>query len=93
MSENFRNFKFYVALSEPLEEDNWQVKEDIDAPGDGFVGFIHQVLIDNYLSKHAEPEEVEYYFCGPPLMNAAVIKMLDDYGVPEENIAFDDFGG
>ena len=77
----------------PLPEDNWQIKEDIDAPGDGFKGFIHQVLIDNYLSKHEEPEEIEYYFCGPPLMNAAVIKMLDDFGVPEENISFDDFGG
>jgi Na+-transporting NADH:ubiquinone oxidoreductase subunit F len=51
------------------------------------------VLIDNYLKDHPEPEEVEYYFCGPPLMNAAVIKMLDEYGVPEENISFDDFGG
>jgi len=89
----FPNFKFYVALDNPLPEDNWQVKADIDAPGDGFKGFIHQVLIDNYLTKHEEPEEIEYYFCGPPLMNAAVIKMLDDFGVPEENISFDDFGG
>lgn len=93
IEREFPNFKFHIALSEPLEEDNWKVKEDIDAEGDGFTGFIHQALIDNYLSKHPEPEEVEYYFCGPPLMNAAVIKMLDDFGVPEENISFDDFGG
>ncbi len=93
IEREFPNFKFYVALSEPLEEDNWKVKDGIDGDGDGFVGFIHQTLIDNYLSAHPEPEEVEYYFCGPPLMNAAVIKMLDDFGVPEENIAFDDFGG
>ena len=93
IEKEFPNFKFYVALSEPAEEDNWKVKDGIDGEGDGFVGFIHQTLIDNYLSKHEEPEEVEYYFCGPPLMNAAVIKMLDDFGVPEENIAFDDFGG
>lgn len=93
IEKEFPNFKFHIALSEPMEEDNWKVKADIDAEGDGFTGFIHQALIDNYLSKHPEPEEVEYYFCGPPLMNAAVIKMLDDFGVPEENISFDDFGG
>ncbi len=93
IEREFPNFSFHVALSEPLEEDNWKVKNSIDDEGDGYVGFIHQVLIDNYLSHHAEPEEVEFYFCGPPLMNAAVIKMLDDFGVPEENIAFDDFGG
>ncbi len=93
IEKEFDNFRFEVALSEPLEEDNWKVKEDLDGKGDGFTGFIHQVLIDNYLKEHPEPEEVEYYFCGPPLMNAAVIKMLDDYGVPEENISFDDFGG
>lgn len=93
IEEKFDNFRFEVALSQPLEEDNWKVKESMDDEGDGFTGFIHQVLIDNYLKDHPEPEEVEYYFCGPPLMNAAVIKMLDDYGVPEENISFDDFGG
>ncbi len=76
------NFSFHVALSEPQPEDNWK----------GPVGFIHQVIIDNYLSKHPEPEEIEYYLCGPPLMNAAVLKMLDEFGVPEEMIAFDDFG-
>jgi Na+-transporting NADH:ubiquinone oxidoreductase subunit F len=72
-----------VALSEPLPEDNWT----------GDVGFIHQVLIDKYLKDHPSPEEVEYYFCGPPMMNQAVMKMLDDFGVEPENIAFDDFGG
>lgn len=93
IEKEFDNFRFEVALSEPLEEDNWKVKDSLDSEGDGFTGFIHQVLIDNYLKEHPEPEEVEYYFCGPPLMNAAVIKMLDEYGVPEENISFDDFGG
>ncbi len=90
----FPNFTYNIALSDPLPEDNWKVKTSLDdKDGDGYQGFIHQVLLDNYLSKHPEPEEIEYYFCGPPLMNAAVIKMLDDLGVPEENIAFDDFGG
>lgn len=94
IEKEFPNFKFYVVLSEPLPEDNWTVKKSLDDPeGDGFVGFVHQALIDNYLSKHPEPEEVEYYFCGPPMMNAAVLKMLDDFGVPKENISFDDFGG
>ena len=77
------NFKFFVALSEPKPEDHWN----------GYTGFIHQVLLDNYLSRHPEPEEIEYYLCGPPMMNQAVLKMLDDYGVPKEMIAFDDFGG
>ncbi len=76
------NFSFHVALSEPAPEDKWT----------GPTGFIHQVIIDSYLKNHPEPEEIEYYLCGPPLMNAAVLKMLDDYGVPEEMIAFDDFG-
>ena len=93
IEDEFDNFKYHIALSEPMPEDNWQVKEGLDGDGDGFTGFIHQVLYDNYLKDHPEPEEIEYYFCGPPLMNAAVIKMLDDLGVPEENISFDDFGG
>ncbi|MEJ5303830.1 MAG: NADH:ubiquinone reductase (Na(+)-transporting) subunit F [Bacteroidales bacterium] len=79
----FPNFKFHIALSEPKPEDNWT----------GYTGFIHQVIMDNYLKNHPEPEEIEYYLCGPPLMNQAVLKMLDDFGVPPENIAFDDFGG
>jgi len=77
------NFKFNIALSEPQAEDNWA----------GYVGFIHQVIMDEYLKHHEEPEEIEFYLCGPPMMNQAVLKMLDDYGVPEEMIAFDDFGG
>lgn len=93
IEKEFPNFKFYVVLSEPLPEDNWKVKDDLDGEGDGFLGFVHQSLIDNYLSKHPEPEDIEYYFCGPPMMNQAVLKMLDDFGVPQENISFDDFGG
>lgn len=94
IEKEFDNFRYHIALSEPMPEDNWVVSKDLaDRSGDGFVGFIHQVLYDNYLKSHPEPEEVEYYFCGPPLMNQAVIKLLDDLGVPEENIAFDDFGG
>jgi len=93
IEEEFPNFRFFVALSEPAEEDNWKVKEDLDAPGDGFVGFVHQVVIDQYLNKHDAPEDIEFYFCGPPLMNQAVLKMVDDWGVPPENVAFDDFGG
>jgi len=76
------NFKLHVALSTPEAEDNWK----------GAVGYIHQVIIDTYLRNHPEPEEIEYYICGPPLMNSAVLKMLDDFGVPKEMIAFDDFG-
>jgi len=82
IEKEFHNFKFYLALSEPLPEDNWT----------GLTGFIHKVLLDNYLSKHEEPEDIEYYFCGPPVMNDAVVKMLDSLGVPQENISFDDFG-
>jgi len=83
IEKNFPNFDFTIALSEPLPEDNW----------DGDTGFIHQVIYDNYLSKHDEPEELEYYLCGPPMMNDAATKMLIDLGVPQENIAYDDFGG
>ncbi|MBE0673883.1 MAG: NADH:ubiquinone reductase (Na(+)-transporting) subunit F [Bacteroidales bacterium] len=83
IEEEFPNFKFNIALSEPMPEDNWT----------GYVGFIHKVLLDNYLSKHDEPEDIEYYLCGPPMMNSAVLKMLYDLGIPDENIAFDDFGG
>lgn len=83
LEKKFPNFKFNLALSEALPEDNWT----------GYTGFIHQVLLDNYLGKHEEPEEIEYYLCGPPMMNSAVLKMLDDLGIPNEAIAFDDFGG
>ncbi len=77
------NFDWYLALSEPLPEDNW----------DGLTGFIHSVLYDNYLKDHPEPEEIEYYLCGPPMMIEACKKMLDDLGVEPESIMFDDFGG
>ncbi|KAA1258991.1 Na(+)-translocating NADH-quinone reductase subunit F [Rubripirellula obstinata] len=83
IERDFPNFKMNVALSEPLPEDNWE----------GYRGFIHQVLLENYLSTHPAPEDIEYYICGPPMMNQAVFKMLDDLGVEPENIAFDDFGG
>jgi len=93
LEKDFPNFKFYLALSEPMEEDNWKVKENIDAEGDGFVGFIHNCVIENYLNHHESPEDIELYFCGPPLMNKAVQKMGEDFGIPDENIRFDDFGG
>lgn len=93
LEKDFPNFKFYLALSEPQPEDNWKVKEGIDGEGDGFVGFIHNVVIDNYLSKHDNPEDIELYFCGPPMMNKAVQKMGEDFGLDPENIRFDDFGG
>ncbi|MDG1938316.1 MAG: NADH:ubiquinone reductase (Na(+)-transporting) subunit F [Pseudomonadales bacterium] len=81
-SEN-DNFDWHLALSDPLPEDNWE----------GLTGFIHQVLFDNYLKDHPAPEDCEYYMCGPPMMNSAVISMLLDLGVEPENIMLDDFGG
>ncbi|NRD20869.1 NADH:ubiquinone reductase (Na(+)-transporting) subunit F [Winogradskyella eckloniae] len=94
LEKDFPNFKFFIALSDPTEADNWQLKKDInDESGDGFTGFIHQVVIDQYLSKHEAPEDIELYFCGPPLMNQAVQKMGEDFGIPDEHIRFDDFGG
>ncbi len=83
IEEKFPNFKFHIALSEPQPEDNWT----------GYTGFIHQVVLENYLADHPAPEDIEYYLCGPPMMNSAVFKMLDDLGVEPENIRFDDFGG
>ncbi|MDT8363283.1 MAG: NADH:ubiquinone reductase (Na(+)-transporting) subunit F [Nitrosomonas sp.] len=83
LAREHSNFDWHVALSDPLPEDDWQ----------GDTGFIHQVLHDNYLKDHPAPEECEYYLCGPPMMSQAVIKMLMDLGVEEENILFDDFGG
>jgi len=82
IEKDFPNFTFNIALSEPAKEDNWE----------GPVGFIHQVLYDNYLRYHEEPEEIEYYMCGPPQMNSAVSDLLYDMGVPDEMIDFDDFG-
>ena len=94
LERDFPNFNFYIALSDPLESDNWKVKKDInDTEGDGFLGFIHNCVIDNYLSHHETPEDLELYFCGPPLMNQAVQKMGEDFGLADENIRFDDFGG
>ncbi len=83
IEQDFPNFTFNLALSEPKPEDNWT----------GLVGFIHKVLYDNYLGQHEEPEEIEFYLCGPPQMNDAVLKLLYNLGVPDEMIAFDDFGG
>lgn len=82
IEKNFPNFKFHLALSEPEAKDKW----------DGPVGFIHQVIYDNYLRNHEEPEEIDYYMCGPPMMNDAVQKMLYNLGVPDENVLYDDFG-
>ncbi len=76
------NFKFNIALSSPLPEDNWN----------GFVGNIHEMLFENYLKNHPEPEEIEYYLCGPPMMTKAVLSLLDNLGVQKNNILFDDFG-
>ncbi len=83
IEKKFPNFKFYIALSEPLEEDKW----------DGLTGFIHQVLYDEYLGGVEEPEEIEYYLCGPPMMNDAVQDMLYNLGIPDEMVDFDAFGG
>ena len=94
IEKEFPNFKFFVVLSDAMPEDNWVAKKDVDdAEGDGFTGFVHQAVIDEYLAKHEAPEDIEFYFCGPPLMNQAVLKMCDDWGVPPENVSFDDFGG
>jgi Na+-transporting NADH:ubiquinone oxidoreductase subunit F len=83
IEKEFPNFKFNIALSEPVAEDKWT----------GYTGFIHQVLYEQYLSKHDAPEDIEYYLCGPPMMNDAVQKMLYELGVPDEMVDFDDFGG
>ncbi len=94
LERDFPNFKFYLVLSNALESDNWVEKKSIDDPeGDGFVGFVHNQVIEQYLSKHESPEDIEFYFCGPPMMNNAVVQMCDEWGVPPENVRFDDFGG
>ena len=94
LEKEFPNFKFNVVLSEPMPEDNWVEKKSIDdAEGDGFLGFVHDAVINNQLKVHESPEDIEFYFCGPPMMNNAVLKMCEDWGVPDENVAFDDFGG
>ena len=83
LAQNNANFAWHIALSDPQSEDRWP----------GYTGFIHQVLYDNYLKDHPAPEDCEYYVCGPPMMNTATINMLENVGVDEENIMFDDFGG
>ena len=82
IEKQFPNFSFHLALSDPLPEDKWE----------GPTGFIHEVVLNEYLDKHEDPSEIEYYLCGPPLMLSAVQKMLYDLGVEKEMIAFDDFG-
>ena len=94
IEKEFPNFSFHVVLSDPLPEDNWVEKKSMDDPsGDGFLGFVHNAVIEQQLKNHDAPEDIEFYFCGPPMMNSAVLKMCDDWGVPDENVAFDDFGG
>jgi Na+-transporting NADH:ubiquinone oxidoreductase subunit F len=83
LAEQYENFEWHLALSDPQPEDNWE----------GYTGFIHKVAYENYLKDHPAPEDCEYYLCGPPMMNAAVIRMLEDLGVEPENILLDDFGG
>ena len=83
IEKKFPNFKFTIALSEPNPNDKWT----------GATGFIHQVIFDQYLKNHESPEDIEYYLCGPPMMNSAVTKMLYDLGVPDEMVMYDDFGG
>ena len=83
LEADFANFQWHVALSDPQPEDNWT----------GYTGFIHNVLLEEYLKDHPNPEDCEYYMCGPPMMNAAVIDMLHSLGVEDENIMLDDFGG
>jgi Na+-transporting NADH:ubiquinone oxidoreductase subunit F len=82
LAASHENFEWHLALSDPLPEDNWT----------GLVGFIHTVLYENYLKDHPAPEDCEYYLCGPPMMNAAVTRLLEDLGVEKENVLFDDFG-
>jgi Na+-transporting NADH:ubiquinone oxidoreductase subunit F len=83
LQDEFDNFNWHVALSDPQPEDNWE----------GLTGFIHNVVYENHLKDHTSPEDCEFYMCGPPMMNQAVIKMLEDLGVEPENILLDDFGG
>jgi len=94
---DFENFEWHVALSDVIEEDDW---DNPEAPSrqslgcrKGYVGYIHNVVYDNYLKDHESPEDIEYYLCGPPIMNTSVIDMLINLGVEPENIALDDFGG
>ena len=83
LAKEHKNFEWHIGLSEPLPEDNWS----------GYTGFIHQIIYENYLKNHPAPEDCEFYMCGPPMMNTAVIDMLENLGVEPENIMLDDFGG
>jgi len=83
LAKEYDNFSFHVALSDPLPDENWN----------GYTGFIHQVLYDNYLNSHSAPEDIHYFMCGPPMMTTAVINMLEELGVERDNIHYDDFGG
>lgn len=91
------NFVWHLALSNPLPEDDWKNPESPARKAlgakEGYAGFIHNVVLENYLKNHPSPEDVEYYMCGPPMMNTSVIKMLENLGVEPENIMLDDFGG
>lgn len=82
-AKNFPNFKFAIGLSDPRPDDNWDPN---------YIGFIHNVIYNNYLKNHPAPEDIEYYLCGPPMMISAVVNMLDNLGVPPENIMYDNFG-
>lgn len=97
IQQDNENFEWHIALSDPQTEDDWENpdSESRKPLGSkmGYKGFIHQVLLDNYLSKHPAPEDCEYYMCGPPMMNQAVLNMLDELGVEPENVFLDDFGG
>ena len=97
IQSEFNNFEWHVALSDVLEEDNWGDPESDSRKSlgcqKGYTGYIHNVVHDEYLKDHDSPEDIEYYLCGPPIMNSSVINMLINLGVEEENIMLDDFGG
>ena len=93
IEEQFDNFKFYIAIDRDPQDPNWVEKQSMDDDkGNCFFGFVMPVLKKFYLDTHPEPEEIEYYFCGPPMMAQSIFSALDQLGVPNENIAFDDFG-
>lgn len=94
IEQEFDNFNFYITIDRDPQDPNWVAKESVDDPnGNCFFGFVMPVLKKEYLDNHPEPEEIEYYFCGPPMMAQSIFVALDELGVPKENIAFDDFGG
>ena len=97
IQEECDNFEWHVALSDVLDEDDWENPDAASRQSlgckKGYTGYIHNVVYDEYLKDHDSPEDIEYYLCGPPIMNTSVITMLTDLGVEPENIALDDFGG